>query len=316
VTNPVVKRLYGDKLKEDLKAAGLNVAVLVVPEGEMYKSLDQAGKLYEQLAEFQAERNTPIIALGGGVIGDLAGFVAATYMRGVPLIQIPTTLLALVDSSTGGKVAVNHGRLKNNIGTFYQPRLVMADSSTLVSLPESEFRNGMAEVIKYGAIRDVELFEIVERNPFPKAELWDEIITRCVAIKAEIVEQDEKDQGLRNILNFGHTVGHAIETVSNYKIKHGQGVAIGMVAAASISEQGGFCSKEVVSRIKRAVSGAGLPEKIPHLDVQKIIQAMQHDKKKTDGQVRFILLKSIGEAFIYDEIEPELIGGLLQELND
>jgi 3-dehydroquinate synthase len=148
ITNPVVKSLHGDRLRDDLNAAGFKVAVMVVPEGELYKSLDEAGKLFEQLAEFQAERNTPIIALGGGVIGDLAGFVAATYMRGVPLIQIPTTLLAQVDSSVGGKVAVNHGRLKNNIGTFYQPRLVMADSLTLSTLPESELRNGIAEVIK------------------------------------------------------------------------------------------------------------------------------------------------------------------------
>jgi len=316
ISNPAVRKLYGDKLKDDLKSAGFDAIILVAPDGEMYKSLDQAGKLFEQLADFQAERNTPIIALGGGVIGDLTGFVAATYMRGAPLLQIPTSLLAQVDASVGGKVAVNHGRLKNNIGTFYQPRLVIADSATLASLPESEFRNGMAEVIKYGAIRDAELFELIEHNPSPKAELWDEIITRCVAIKAEFVEQDEKDQGIRNVLNFGHTIGHAIETVSNYKIKHGQGVAIGLVAAAVISEQGGFCSKQVVARLKADVTGAGLPARIPHLDIPKIIQAMQHDKKKTDGQVRFILLKGIGEAFIYDEIEPVLLGGLLQELND
>ena len=244
ITNPVVKSLYGDRLKDDLNAAGFDVVVLAVPDGELYKSLDQAGKLFEQLAEFQAERNTPIIALGGGVIGDLAGFVAATYMRGAPLIQIPTTLLAQVDSSVGGKVAVNHGHLKNNIGTFYQPRLVMADSLTLSSLPESELHNGMAEVIKYGAIRDPQLFDLIEHNPTPKMDLWDDIIARCVAIKARIVEQDEKDLGLRNILNFGHTIGHAVETVSNYNIKHGQGVAIGMVAAATISEREGFCSKK------------------------------------------------------------------------
>jgi 3-dehydroquinate synthase len=316
ITNPVVKSLHGDRLRDDLNAAGFKVAVMVVPEGELYKSLDEAGKLFEQLAEFQAERNTPIIALGGGVIGDLAGFVAATYMRGVPLIQIPTTLLAQVDSSVGGKVAVNHGRLKNNIGTFYQPRLVMADSLTLSTLPESELRNGIAEVIKYGAMRDPQLFALVERNPSPKMDLWEDIIARCVTIKAAIVEQDEKDLGLRNILNFGHTVGHAVETVSNYEMKHGQGVAIGMVAAATISERMGFCSEEVVSRLKAVVLAAGLPTKIPHLDVSQIIEALQHDKKKSDGRVRFILLKGLGEAFIYDQIDPQLLAGLLQELND
>ncbi|HSW57858.1 MAG TPA: 3-dehydroquinate synthase [Dehalococcoidales bacterium] len=315
VTNPVVRRLYGDRLKDQLTAAGMETLMLAVPEGEAYKSLEQAGKLYEQLAGFQAERRTPIIALGGGVIGDLAGFVAATYMRGVPLIQVPTTLLAQVDSSTGGKVAVNHGHLKNNIGTFYQPALVIADILTLATLPEIEFRNGMAEVIKYGAFRDPELFELVEQNPYPGKELWEEIITRCVGIKAEIVEQDEKDLGLRNLLNFGHTVGHAIETVSNYKIRHGQAVAIGMVAAATLSEQGGFCTKETVSRLKAVATAAGLPVKIPRLDTKKILQAIQHDKKKTSGRVRFILLKEIGEAFIYDEIETELLDSLLQEMN-
>jgi 3-dehydroquinate synthase len=316
VTNPLVKRLYGDKLKESLKAAGFDCQMMVVPDGESYKSLDQAGKLYEQLGDFQAERQTPILALGGGVIGDLAGFVASTYMRGMPLVQIPTTVLSQVDSSVGGKVAVNHGRLKNNVGTFYQPRLVMTDSATLATLPKEEIRNGMAEVIKYGAIRDPELFEMVENNPSPAAELWEEIITRCVAIKAEIVQQDEKDTGIRNILNFGHTVGHAIEIVSNYKVKHGQGVGIGMVAGAIISEQGGFCSTREVDRLRTAIQKAGLPVRIPHLDINKIIQAMQHDKKKAGGQVRFILLKGIGEAFIYDEIEMELISGLLQEMND
>jgi 3-dehydroquinate synthase len=316
ITNPVVKGLHGDGIRADLIAAGFNVAVLVVPDGELYKSLDQAGKLFEQLAEFQVERNTPIIALGGGVIGDLAGFVAATYMRGVPLIQIPTTLLAQVDSSIGGKVAVNHGRLKNNIGTFYQPRLVLTDSLTLSTLPESELQNGMAEVIKYGAIRDPQLFALVERNPSLKTELWDDIVARCAAIKTRIVEQDEKDLGLRNILNFGHTVGHAIETVSDYKIKHGQGVAIGMVVAVTISQRKGFCSPEVVSRLKAVLSSAGLPTKMPHLDVPQIIQAFQHDKKKSAGRVRFILLKDLGEAFIDDQVDMDLLTDLLQELND
>jgi len=316
VTNPTVKRLYGDKLKETLKAAGMETMTAVVPDGENYKSLEQAGKIFDQMADFQAERNTPVLALGGGVIGDLAGFVAATYMRGTPLIQIPTTLLAQVDSSVGGKVAVNHGRLKNNIGTFYQPALVLTDSATLATLPKEEIRNGMAEVIKYGAIRDPELFELIENNPSPVPELWDEIVTRCAAIKAEIVEQDETDRGIRNILNFGHTLGHAIETVSSYKVKHGQGVAIGMLAAAIISEQGGFCAANVAARLKALIQKAGLPVKIPHLDLAKIMQAMQHDKKKTDGRVRFVLLKAIGEAFLYDEIEMELCKGLLQEMND
>jgi 3-dehydroquinate synthase len=316
ITNPLVKRLYGDKIINLLTAAGLDPVMLIVPDGEKYKSLEQAAKIYEQLAEFQAERNTPLLALGGGVIGDFVGFIAATYMRGVPLIQLPTTLLAQVDSSVGGKVAVNHGNLKNNIGTFYQPRLVIADTSTLSTLPREEFQNGMAEVIKCGVIRDSELFEIVENNSFPQGEVLAEVITRCVAIKAAIVEEDEKDTGPRNILNFGHTVGHAIEIVSNYKVKHGQGVAIGIVAAASVSEQMGYSSRADTARITKVISSVGLPVKIPHLDVHKVIQAMQHDKKKMNGQIRFILFNSIGDAFINDEIQPEMLVDLLREMNE
>jgi 3-dehydroquinate synthase len=316
ITNPLIKRLYGDKVIGQLNAAGFETLLLQVPDGEKFKSLEQAGKLYEQLGEFKAERSTPLIALGGGVIGDLAGFVAATYLRGVPLVQIPTTLLAQVDSSIGGKVAVNHGSLKNNIGTFYQPRLVIADISTLNTLPREEFQNGMAEVIKYGVIRDNELFELIENNPQPQGELLVEMITRCVAIKAAVVEDDEKDTGLRNILNFGHTVGHAIEIVSGYKVKHGQGVAIGMVAAAAVSEQMGYSSRSDTARIKKVITQTGLPVKIPHLDVNKVIQAMQHDKKRIGGQMRFILFNGIGDALINDEIQPEMLVDLLREMNE
>ena len=316
VSNPLVKRLYGDKIIGQLNATGFETLMLSVPDGEKYKSLEQAAKLYEQLGEFQAERTTPLIALGGGVIGDLAGFVAATYLRGVPLIQIPTTLLSQVDSSVGGKVAVNHGSLKNNVGTFYQPRLVVADTSTLSTLPREEFQNGMAEVVKYGVIRDNELFEIIENSAQPRGEVLAEVITRCIAIKAAIVEEDEKDTGVRNILNFGHTVGHAVEIVSNYKVKHGQGVAIGMVAASSISEQMGYSSKSDTARIIKLLTQVGLPVKIPHLDVHNVIQAMQHDKKKMDGQLRFILFNRIGDAFVNDEIQPEMLVDLLREMNE
>jgi 3-dehydroquinate synthase len=315
VTNPTVKKLYGDKIREQLTSAGFSTALVNIPDGESYKSLEQAGKIYDQMADFQAERNTPVIALGGGVIGDLAGFAAATYMRGVPLIQVPTTVLAQVDSSVGGKVAVNHGKLKNTIGTFYQPRLVVADTDTLKTLPDEELRNGLAEVIKYGLIRDAELFELIENNLPLRDEMLEEIITRCVAIKSAIVEQDEEDRGMRNLLNFGHTVGHAIESVSAYRIKHGHGVAIGMTAAAVISQQAGYLSSGDVERIKNVLNKAGLPVKIPHLDIAKIIQAMQHDKKKTEGKIRFILLKSLGDAVIYDDVLPEMLADILKELN-
>ena len=300
ITNPHIKRLYGDLLISNLEAAGFTTAVLEVPDGEEYKSLDEAAKLYQQLSDFQAERMTPILALGGGVIGDLSGFVAATYLRGVPLVQLPTTLLAQVDSSVGGKTAVNHGHLKNNIGAFYQPKLVIADIATLDTLPKSEFTNGLAEVIKYGIIRDKELFYLLqnrlERITTLNQRFIEEAIVRCISIKAEITEKDEKDLGLRNILNFGHTMGHAIEIAANYRIKHGRAVAMGMVAAAMISQKMGILATADLEKIKTVILAAGLPLKFPRLDIEKIIEAMEHDKKKAGGKIRFILPKTIGEV--------------------
>ena len=216
ITNPIVKRLYGSALKQNLAKEGFKITVLQVPDGEEQKSLEVAARLYTDLSNLYCERTTPILALGGGVIGDLTGFVAATYMRGVPLIQIPTTLLAQVDSSIGGKAALDHGQLKNKIGAFYQPRLVISDISTLRTLPTKEFIGGLAEVIKYAVIRDKEFFAYLERNidqiKSLDERLLEEIVYRSSQIKAEIVEKDEKDLGLRNILNYGHTVGHAIES--------------------------------------------------------------------------------------------------------
>ena len=236
------------------------------------------------------------------MIGDLAGFVAATYMRGVPLFQIPTTLLAQVDSSIGGKVAVNHGQMKNNIGTFYQPRMVLSDTSTLKTLPKQEFINGMAEIIKYGIICDKDLFRLIENNleqlKSLDAKLVENVISRCAGIKASVVEKDEKDLGLRNILNYGHTVGHAVETVSGFQLTHGQGVAIGMVAAGLISQRLGILADSDLQRIQSTLLRVGLPVKIPGLPVDKLIQAMKHDKKKVEGKIRFVLPKAIGEVFI------------------
>ena len=318
ITNPTVRGLYGSILEDSLKSAGLSTATLEVPDGEEYKTLEQAGELYLQLNELQAERTTPILALGGGVIGDLAGFAAATYMRGVPLIQVPTTLLAQVDSSIGGKTAVNHGQLKNNIGVFYQPKLVMADTATLKTLPVREIKNGFAEVIKYGVIKDRDLFIRLE-NEMPRLkkldeDLLEEVVTRCAGIKAAIVEKDEKDTGLRNILNFGHTIGHAIETVSDYKIKHGQGVAMGMMAASLISYRMDYLPYSALDKIKTVLIRAGLPTNIPGLDIQNIRQAMEHDKKKVGGKLKMVLPVSIGEAMTTDRVTPELIEEALRDL--
>ncbi len=315
ISNPVVQKLYGEALRERLSADGFQVTILSVADGEEQKSLDVAGRLYTELSDCYAERTTPILALGGGVIGDLSGFVAATYMRGVPLVQIPTTLLAQVDSSIGGKVAVNHGKLKNEIGAFYQPRLVIADTATLKTLPAEEFANGMAEIIKSAVIKDSEFFAFIENNLGKIKALDDtaleEIVFRSASIKANVVIQDELDTGLRNILNFGHTTGHAIETVSDFGVEHGHAIAIGMMVAAGIAEKLGFFDNNGLVRLKSLLGSAGLPTKMPGLDSDKIIQAMKHDKKITGGKVRFVLPKAIGEVFITDEVDLSLIEEVL-----
>jgi len=305
VTTPIVKRLYGDALKRNLTRERFRAIVLSVPDGEEQKSLETACRLYNELTDFHAERTTPLLALGGGVIGDLTGFVAATYLRGVPLVQIPTTLLAQVDSSIGGKVAVNHGQLKNMIGAFYQPRLVISDIATLRSLTPRELSDGLAEVIKYAVIKDEGLFAYLEGNlgriRALDAEALEEIVFQSAKIKAEVVEKDEKDFGIRNILNYGHTVGHAIETASDFEVEHGWAVAIGMLAAAKISSKLGILDKGELDRLKDVIERAGLPAEMPNLNIESIIQAMKHDKKILRGRVRFILPKSIGEVFITDE---------------
>ena len=315
ITNPIVKRLYGDALKENLAGEGFKVIILSVPDGEDQKSLETAGRLYNELTGCYAERTTPILALGGGVIGDLTGFVAATYLRGVPLIQVPTTLLAQVDSSIGGKVAVNHDQLKNIIGAFYQPRLVVTDIGTLKTLPAKEFTNGLAEVIKSAVVWEEEFFTFLETNLERIKSLDDraleEAVFRSAKIKAEIVEKDEKELGLRSILNYGHTIGHAIETASDFKVGHGEAVAIGMLAAARISNKLGILDKNELVRLEGIIERVGLPTEIPNLIVEKIIQAMKHDKKISMGKIRFILPKSIGNVFITDEVSPSLINQVL-----
>ena len=320
ITDPTVKSLYGSTLKQSLTRSGFKVLILEVPEGEEQKSLETAGRLYQELTDFYAERTTPILALGGGVIGDLTGFVAATYMRGVPLIQVPTTLLAQVDSSIGGKVAVNHGSLKNKIGAFYQPRLVISDITTLKTLSAGELSDGLAETIKYGVIWDEEFFTYLEENidqiKSLKLKVLETIVFRSAKIKAEVVAKDERDFGLRNILNYGHTIGHAIETVSDFNVPHGAAVAIGMLAAARLSNKLNVLDKNEVSRLKNLIARAGLPTKIPSLQLERVIQAMKHDKKILQGKIRFVLPKSIGEVFITDEISPSVIEQVLVGWNE
>jgi 3-dehydroquinate synthase len=320
ITDPRVKRVHGSTLMGGLTSSDFKVTFLEVPEGEEQKSLETAGRLYHKLTQSYAERTTPILALGGGVIGDLSGFVAATYLRGVPLIQIPTTLLAQVDSSIGGKVAVNHGTLKNRIGAFYQPRLVISDTSTLKTLPTGEITDGLAEVIKYGIIRDAELFTYIEDNLKKIKSLDDQaletIVYRSARIKAKVVAEDERDFGLRNILNYGHTIGHAIESVSDFKVRHGEAVAIGMIAAAKISRRIGWLDTNVLNRITNLITKASLPTELPKLELKKLVRAMKHDKKVLQGKLRFVLPRTIGEVFSTDEVSQSLIEKVLVNWNE
>jgi 3-dehydroquinate synthase len=318
VTDSNAGPLYAGALERSLANAGFKVTMVEVPAGEEQKTLETAASLYDKLAAAYTERTSPVLALGGGVVGDLAGFVAATYQRGVPLIQIPTTLLAMVDSSIGGKTAVDQGQLKNIVGVFYQPKMVVADIDTLKTLPKEELSNGMAEVIKLAAIRDKGFFEFLEKNMEQamafQAGILEEIVLKNAAHKAEIVAKDEKESGQRIILNYGHTIGHAIEAVSNFKIKHGQAVAMGMIAENKIAVRIGLLREEEDDRIAEVIKLAGLPAQIPNLskeDQEKVLEAVKHDKKVLNGRVRFILLKSIGSAVISDKVEPELIGEVL-----
>ncbi len=307
VTNPAINKLYGKALSEGLQSAGLAIECVEIPEGETHKTLQDAQTVYNHLIENQYDRNTLLVALGGGVIGDLTGFIAATFLRGVPCIQIPTTLLSQVDSSVGGKTAVNHPKGKNLIGAFYQPRLVAIDLDTLSSLPPDEFRAGMAEVIKYGVIEDPKLFAFLEKNSEKilnqDTQCLETIIETSCAIKAKVVERDERESSYRMVLNFGHTIGHAVEALTSYsQYKHGEAVAIGMVYAAKLSCQLGYCSETVVQKIEALVEQFGLPSRLPEFPVSEYIETMYRDKKAHDRNIRFILVKDIGTVEIVDRV--------------
>jgi 3-dehydroquinate synthase len=318
ITDTTVRGLYADELERGLVSGGFRVAVLEVPPGEEQKTLANAGRLYQKMAEAFIDRNSPMLALGGGVIGDLAGFVAATYMRGIPLVQVPTTLLAMADSSIGGKTAVDHAGLKNMIGVFYQPSLVVADLDTLKTLPREEFINGMAEVIKHAAIKDRGLLAFLEENMQTAMQLdmavLENILEKNVRVKASIVEADEKESDLRRILNFGHTVGHAVEAVTDFKITHGQAVAMGMVAAAKISRRLDMLDEEDAMKLEAVIGQAGLPVKLPELnrgEKERLLDFIGHDKKVRDDKLMFVLLKSLGNAVISDKVNIGLIGEVL-----
>lgn len=302
ITNPTVARLYGARAMAALEGAGFAVALLTVPEGEAEKSLPRAGLLFEALASHRLERRSPIVALGGGVIGDLAGFVAATYLRGLPLIQVPTSLLAQVDSSVGGKVAVNLAAGKNLVGAFHQPALVVTDVATLGTLPEREYAAGLAEVVKYGVIADADLFAYLEAN-VPRVLERDpgalvHLVGRSCQIKAAVVERDERDEGERAVLNFGHTLGHALEAAAGYgPLLHGEAVAVGMVAAARLSVARGLCARQDLDRLAALLRALGLPTEAD-LDVGAVLRHVQVDKKVRDGVARFVLTTGIGSVTV------------------
>ena len=316
VTNPTVRKLYGEKVLSSLEQAGFMVTVDEVPDGEQSKSMEMAQRLYDSAFNARLDRQCGIVALGGGVIGDLTGFVAATYMRGVPFIQVPTTLLAQVDSSVGGKVAVNHPKGKNIIGAFYQPRLVASDISVLRSLPEREYRAGMAEVIKYGIIWDANFFDFLEHNldriNAMESRALEHIIKASCFIKARVVEQDETEQGLRAILNLGHTFGHAFEALTGYKqYVHGEAVAVGTVSAAMLAEKLGLLKPSETGRIQSLIAALGLPVTFTGLAVEDIIESMYHDKKVLGGKIRFVLPAAIGRVKILSEVPLETVREVL-----
>ncbi len=312
ITDQTVDSLFGDQVRQSLLDGGFSPVLIVLPAGEEQKSLETSSMLYGRLNEIGAERSTPLIALGGGVVGDLTGFVAATYFRGLPLVHVPTTLLAQVDSSIGGKVAVNHGRLKNNIGAFHQPVSVVTDTSVLRQLPEREFCNGLAEVIKTAMIRDEAFFCYLEaeidRVMARDESVLEKVVAATASIKAAVVEEDEKDTGLRNILNFGHTVGHGIESASAFSLSHGEAVAIGMIAAGQIAGHLGMVSAPDLERLRALLKRAQLPVSIPcSLDIDAVLSAMTRDKKVAKGRLRFVLPTKIGEVHIHRDVPMDLV---------
>jgi 3-dehydroquinate synthase len=318
VSNPTVFALYGERAAASIRKAGYDLITVIIPDGEEYKDLSQVQHIYDELLNHRLDRSSGLIALGGGVIGDMTGFAASTYMRGISYIQAPTTLLAQVDSSVGGKTGVNHRLGKNMIGTFWQPRLVWIDLDTLKTLPRRELLAGLGEVIKYGIIYDKELFEFLEANRERVLDLEytsiAHIIRRSCEIKADVVSKDEREAGLRAILNYGHTIGHAIETATGYtRYLHGEAVAIGMRLEARLSQILGFIDESGVSRIKALIDSYGLPREIPDdIDKDGLLSSMQLDKKTVAGKLKFVLPESIGTVRIAAGVSAEDVRKSLQ----
>lgn len=319
ITDDNIAKIYGKNLLKNFQDKNLHSHLISFPSGEKNKSRKTKEKIEDEMLRLGFGRDSCIIAIGGGITGDLAGFVAATYMRGVPYIQVPTTLLAMVDSSIGGKVGVDTEEAKNAIGAFYQPKKVIIDLDFLKTLPKNELINGLAEIIKHSLIKDKDFFHFLEKNIDKilnkDLEIIKKMVKRSCEIKASIVIEDEKEKGLRRILNYGHTIGHAIESALNYRISHGQAVAIGMNYSAKLSAKLGFLHEGSVIRQNNLLQHIGLPHRLSHHKIKprNIINNIQYDKKMIKNKINFILLSSIGEAFISDRVTLDDIKHILEE---
>lgn len=311
ITDTTVGPLYGAAVRAEVMAAGLRAELIEMPAGEAHKTLDTAEWLYGELLDHGFDRTSTVVALGGGVVGDVAGFVAATYMRGVPLVQVPTTLLAMVDSSVGGKVGVDHRRAKNLIGAFKQPMLVLADTELLATLPAAEIRNGLAEVVKHGLIGAPELLDRLEAGDHE----WATLLPTAVQVKIDTVEADPFEQGRRAVLNLGHTFAHALEVVSNFELAHGEAVAIGLVQACALAARMGLADEALRRRVESLLTRLGLPIHYP-ADPDAVWQAMQHDKKKQGGRLRFIVPMAAGDVIVTDRVDEVDVRAVLSVLSN
>ena len=312
LTDERVHGIWAAAIAERLRESGLTIHYCCVPEGELSKSWESTQNVLAQMMSFSLDRDSALIAIGGGVVGDLGGFAASVYMRGISCFQVPTTLLAQVDSCVGGKTGVDLPRAKNAVGTFHQPRAVYVDTVFLNTLRESDIANGMAEVIKYGIIRDTSILTLLEEKGSEGlkglSDLWPDIVARCLRVKSDVVSRDEHDRGERMILNFGHTVGHALEVITRFQMPHGTAVAHGMAAACRISENMGLIDGSVSKRIESLLDRFGLPTVLPEkASPEAILECLPRDKKASGGKIRWVLLEDLGRAFVTDDVPGELI---------
>jgi len=319
VSDEAIMRLHGKGVADSLRAAGFAVTLIELPEGEAAKTLAVAERTWDALLRAGLDRSSTVLALGGGAVGDLAGFVAATYMRGMNFVQLPTTVLAQVDASIGGKTAIDHPLAKNLIGAFYQPRLVIADPATVQTLPAREFRSGLAEIVKHGVVLDGAYFAELERDKEAllarELPALERIIGGSCRLKAAVVERDEREAELRFVLNYGHTIGHALEAASGYAVyTHGEAVAVGMVGEARLAHRLGLAHADTVERQERLLDALGLPVRMQPVDPELILAAMRRDKKGRDGRLPFVLAPTIGSFRIVHDVTPDDVRTVLAEI--